>query len=54
MLVTIELSDTNMDRIQDYLMRRSLWSRIYYSEPHYRVALVECDASDGIWLALLC
>jgi len=53
MLLTIELTPDNRDRISDYIQLWALPARLYHRDPEYSVYLVSCNHLHGIWLSLL-
>jgi len=53
MLLTLELTPDNTDRISNYIQAWALPARLYHRDPEYSVYLVLCNSSHGIWLSLL-
>ncbi len=53
MYLTLELTESNSDRVLQYIQSLDLWSRLYIHDPDYSVCLVECDCGSAAWLGLL-
>jgi hypothetical protein len=53
MYLTLELTESNTDRVLQYIQSLDLWSRLYIHDPDYCVCLVECDCGSAAWLGLL-
>lgn len=53
MLLTIELTPDNHDRVCDYIQLWALPARLYRTGPNSSVYLVQCDSAQGVWLSLL-
>ncbi len=53
MYLTLELTESNSDRVLQYIQSLDLWNRLYIQDPDYCVCLVECDCGSAAWLGLL-
>lgn len=53
MLATIELTDSNWSRIDDYIYTHDLSACIYSSDPLFNVCVVKCAFVDYCMLVLL-
>lgn len=50
---TVELSELNQDRIEDYVSQSGLSWRLFRSPPDYNFGLVVCNREQAVWLELL-
>jgi hypothetical protein len=53
MYLTLELTESNTDRVLQDIQSLDLCCRLYIHDPDYCVCLVECDCGSATWLGLL-
>jgi hypothetical protein len=52
-IYTVELSDINRSRVEEYVQRLGLPWRLFQHDPEYSVCIVSCNREQAVWLELL-